>query len=173
MQATVGLLLLSAAAAALLTPAAGEDPAPAVCSFEIHNASGCTASGHYAASKTTSPAECCSTCTADPKCQAWSFHAKGTDCYLNTVAKLAHNSVRPATVILPLRAAVGTFSHNCCRATGNRRRHLWLQGRGLCQQARAKAARRTMPAGEASAGPQEDPAPRWQGPAPHRHYPGG
>ncbi len=65
---------------------------PGTCSFEIHNASGCTAAGHFANPKAGSAAECCAHCSEEPGCSAWSFHAEAAECYLATNPKLAKNA---------------------------------------------------------------------------------
>jgi hypothetical protein len=85
----LALALVTATFSASLPSGASE---PLACNFEIHNASGCTANGHYSALKATNPAECCAHCSSEAQCNAWSFHAGGADCYLATAAKLAHNS---------------------------------------------------------------------------------
>ena len=91
-MASCGSRLALALVATLSAPLPAGASDPLVCNFEIHNASGCTAGGHYSALKAASPAECCAHCSSEAQCNAWSFHAGGTDCYLATAAKLAHNS---------------------------------------------------------------------------------
>jgi hypothetical protein len=86
------LMLGLQALAALAASTMSNEVLSTACSFEIHNASGCTAGGHYAALKTSAPDECCAHCSSQPQCNAWSFHAAGTDCFLATSPKLAHNT---------------------------------------------------------------------------------
>lgn len=49
----------------------------------IHQASGCTAHGHYLESAAASADDCCAQCTRNASCMAWTFHDK-TACNLGT-----------------------------------------------------------------------------------------
>eukprot|EP00729_Bicosta_minor_P024842 gene24842-28585_t len=58
----------------------------------VHNESGCTVGGHYAATVAADPADCCDQCSANATCAAWTFHpASATSeavCNLASVAKV-------------------------------------------------------------------------------------
>eukprot|EP00041_Stephanoeca_diplocostata_P027870 m.777542 g.777542 ORF g.777542 m.777542 type:complete len:669 (+) comp23266_c0_seq2:99-2105(+) len=62
----------------------------------VFNHTGCTAGGNYNESRQLSPSACCSACSTDPDCVAWTFHAEFTgkkpNCFRATHPVLARNS---------------------------------------------------------------------------------